>query len=163
MSVPGRTVRLAGGSYELDDFVRDLSRTTGSHAPRGVLLGVGPGFRRGAVRQLVADSPYSVLLTYATGYRPGLDPAYRFLRRLGFLDPLTSIDVAPTTLYLLGLPVASDMEGRVMERVLEPGLLRERPVQTVASFDHLYVPEAAIEGTISEETLEQLRALGYIQ
>jgi hypothetical protein len=104
-----------------------------------------------------------VLLTYATGYRPGLDPAYRFLRRLGFLDPLTSIDVAPTTLYLLGLPVASDMEGRVMERVLEPGLLRERPVQTVASFDHLYVPEAAIEGTISEETLEQLRALGYIQ
>jgi hypothetical protein len=98
MSAPGRTVRLADRSYELDDFVRDLSRTTGGHAPRGVLPGVG-----------------------------------------------------------------SDTEGRVMEQVVDLGLLRSRPVQAVPSFDHLSVPEAEIEGTISEETLERLRALGYIQ
>lgn len=163
MAAPGRTLRIAGRPHELDEFTRKLSGTTGGHAPRGVLVGVGPGIRRGVVRQLVADSPYTVFLTYITGYRSGLEPLYGLLRRLGFLDPLTSIDVAPTVLYLLGLPVSRGLEGRLMERTVDPGLLSRRPVLAVSSFDHLRAAEAEVDGTISEETLEQLRALGYIQ
>jgi predicted AlkP superfamily phosphohydrolase/phosphomutase len=163
IAAPGRTVRIAGTPYELDDFTRKLSDTTGNHAPRGVLVAVGPHVRRGAVRQLVADCPYTVLLTYITGYRPGLERLYMLLRRLGFLDPLTSIDVAPTVLYLLGLPVSSSMEGRLMEPALDPELMSRRPVTMVSSYDHLRTPQAETEGTISQETLEQLRALGYIQ
>ncbi|MDH4207858.1 MAG: alkaline phosphatase family protein, partial [Anaerolineae bacterium] len=38
------------------------------------------------------------------------------------------LDMAPTVLYLLGLPVSRDMDGRVLTEVLEEGLVSARPV-----------------------------------
>lgn len=148
----------------LNDFLKVYEDNTGNHSPRGVLLAYGPSFRRGAIVPLIADSPYSTALAYVTGYIGKLEPLYRFLRKAGVLDPYTSIDVAPTVLYLLGLPASADMEGRLMERVVAPRLLDRRPATLIPSFDHIrpsvIAPRA---GTLSEETLRQLRALGYIQ
>lgn len=159
----GRTVRVGGEGRELDEFLVIRSGNTGNHHPKGVLLGVGPAFRSGVVLPLVADSPYTAALTYVTGYVPKLEGFYRAIRALGFLDPYTSIDTAPSVLYMLGLPCSSDMEGRPFERVLARDLLRSTPISFVPSFDHLRPPEVEDQGTLSEETLEQLRALGYIQ
>jgi hypothetical protein len=58
------------------------------------------------------------------------------------------------------------MEGRLMARVISPELLSARPQLLVDSFEHLRNVEdgeSADEGTMSEQTLEQLRALGYLQ
>lgn len=159
----GRTVRVGGRARELNDFLRIHTSNTGNHDPRGVFIGAGPGFGSGAALPLVAESPFTRALTYVTGYDARLEGPYRFLRFLGVLDPYTSIDVAPTVLYLLGLPSSSRMEGRLMVRVLSPDLLRRRAHALVPSFEDLRPSDTGGDATISEETLEELRALGYIQ
>lgn len=66
-------------------------------------------------------------------------------------------DVAPTVLYLLGKPIAEDMEGRVIAPLA--GLLG-RKVATVETFE-----TAAKDGNefpVDEATWEQLRGLGYV-
>ncbi len=159
----GRTIEVGGRARELDEFLRIHTRNTGNHDPKGVFIGAGPGFARGAVLPLVAESPFTRALTYVTGYHDRLEGFYRFMRFIGVLDPYTSIDVAPTILYLLGLPSSSRMEGRLMNRVLSPDLLRRRSQTLVPSFESLRPPDAGSDATISEETIEELRALGYIQ
>jgi predicted AlkP superfamily phosphohydrolase/phosphomutase len=77
-------------------------------------------------------------------------------------------DVAPTALYLSGLPVPSDMDGRVLTEVILPGVLETRPVAQGEPTG--YWPDrsrpAFIDETISDEDKEQieerLRALGYL-
>jgi hypothetical protein len=159
----GRTVEVGGEAHQLDEFLNIYTSNTGNHDPRGVFIGAGPGFAHGVALPLVAESPYTRALTYVTGYEARLEGIYRFLRFLGVLDPYTSIDVAPTVLYLLGLPASSQMEGRLMDRVLSPDLLRRRAETLVPSFEDLRPTNAGSDATISEETLEGLRALGYIQ
>ncbi len=74
------------------------------------------------------------------------------------------LDVTPTLLTLLGIPVGADMEGRVLARVLA----READRATqIASHDgdawrsaRAGLDAAALEE--DEERLEQLRALGYV-
>jgi predicted AlkP superfamily phosphohydrolase/phosphomutase len=71
------------------------------------------------------------------------------------------IDLAPTALYLLGLPVPGDMDGRVLTEIIEPGYVAEHPVlygdaATTSASDNSYSPEEA------ELVREQLRALGYL-
>ena len=93
-----------------------------------------------------------------------MEGLYRTLRVLGALDPYTSIDITPTILYMLGLPFSAEMEGVLMERVLEPELLRSRDVTLIETYDFIETPQGReSEGTDSEKALEQLRALGYIQ
>jgi hypothetical protein len=52
------------------------------------------------------------------------------------------LDLAPTLLYLLGLPVARDMEGRVLTEVLEPAHARDNPVTFIPSYEGLAVAPA---------------------
>jgi predicted AlkP superfamily phosphohydrolase/phosphomutase len=72
-------------------------------------------------------------------------------------------DVTPTILYLMGLPVPSDMDGRVLTDVLEHELLSSRPVETTPA------EETGAEGerlayTQEDEGIiaERLRGLGYV-
>ena len=51
------------------------------------------------------------------GVRPGASPANASV-----------LDVAPTLLYLMGLPVARDMEGRILTEILDPAFARENPL-----------------------------------
>jgi predicted AlkP superfamily phosphohydrolase/phosphomutase len=76
------------------------------------------------------------------------------------------VDLAPTILYLLGEPVPQDMEGRVLDEIIDPDLLQAYPVQyresgpaapQPARRDSPYSPEEAAQ-------LEQnLRDLGYLE
>lgn len=81
-----------------------------------------------------------------------------------------TIDVTPTLLYLLGLPVAADMDGEVLEPILRPGLLRERPVTRIPTYrgvadstaSSLAPPPPAEDAEYDQKTLERLRSLGYV-
>jgi hypothetical protein len=42
--------------------------------------------------------------------------------------------VAPTLLYLSGLPIARDLDGRVLTEALEPALLQRQPLNFVPSY-----------------------------
>jgi predicted AlkP superfamily phosphohydrolase/phosphomutase len=48
----------------------------------------------------------------------GVGPAFQAGARLG--DEATLLDIAPTVLHLLGVPVPADMDGRVRAEVLDP-------------------------------------------
>jgi len=82
------------------------------------------------------------------------------------------VDITPTLLALLGLPVGRDMDGRVMTEIIEPGYLAEHPVTYVRSHESWFGflgrwfdrgSHAQHESSETQERLEQLRALGYIE
>jgi predicted AlkP superfamily phosphohydrolase/phosphomutase len=75
-------------------------------------------------------------------------------------------DVAPTVLYLLGEPVPSELEGRILFEAIDPALLDSRP----PSYDDESHPElgvVAAESSYSESEADEvearLRGLGYLE
>jgi len=74
------------------------------------------------------------------------------------------LDVAPTVLQLLGLPIPTDLEGHVLSAAFDPGWLAEHPVRVGPTFDGYAVTAPAEGGHALEERLrEELRALGYVE
>ncbi len=78
-------------------------------------------------------------------------------------------DITPTVLAILGLPVPGDMEGRVLEEMLEPAFLAAFPVRRIETYETLIDRRAILAAAASEgdagdaEKQEMLRSLGYIQ
>ena len=73
-----------------------------------------------------------------------------------------TVDLVPTVLHLLSLPVGRDMDGRVWHELLEPSMAA-RPVEYVETFENgeRWRGEGAPSG--ADRRLDQeLRALGYI-
>lgn len=71
-------------------------------------------------------------------------------------------DIAPTILYLLGEPVPSHLEGRVLVEALDGELLGRRPIEYA---DVGSVDKQRLESYSSEEVVEvedRLRSLGYL-
>lgn len=58
------------------------------------------------------------------------------------LDGASVLDLAPTILYLMGLPVARDMEGRALVELLDPESAQVRPVTFIPSYESLAVAPA---------------------
>jgi len=75
-----------------------------------------------------AGAPDGFLIAMGAGIRPGAR-----------LRSASVLDVAPTILYLMGLPVARDMEGRVLTEILDPELTRDRPLTFIPSYASLAV------------------------
>jgi hypothetical protein len=63
------------------------------------------------------------------------------VRRGALLGEGAVVDVVPTLLYALGLPMARDLDGRVLTGAFEPELLTRRPLSFVPSYESLALPE----------------------
>lgn len=122
-------------------------RTNSAHhreAPPGVLVAAGPAIRE------PAGWPASP--TSGTGTPPSVG---------GILD------VLPTLLALMQVPVGEDLSGEVLESLLRPGRLGASPPRYVETHEtEGWSPGET--GTTSEpldeeERLDQLRSLGYIE
>jgi len=128
-------------TFDSDSLPKDINSGHHRDAPPGVLLLSGPGIRRGS------------------------EGAWKTLHRDDLPTLGSVLDVTPTLLAMLGVPVGEDMSGRVLRRVLEDG--DDLALDTVASHDD-EAWRAARAGldpdrlADDEERLEQLRALGYI-
>jgi predicted AlkP superfamily pyrophosphatase or phosphodiesterase len=74
------------------------------------------------------------------------------------------VDVTPTMLAYLGLPVARDMDGKPMIDLFEDGFLETSPVSYVDTYEtgEPRGDEAPLESPMDEGLKEKLRALGYI-
>ncbi len=102
-------------------------------------------------RQIRGDSGchrlHGLLVAWGADIRPGLAPEGAHI-----------MDLAPTILHLMGLPVPDDMDGRVLSSMLSS----DRPVR----YEHVAATEVGPEtGLSAEETAEvedRLRALGYL-
>jgi predicted AlkP superfamily phosphohydrolase/phosphomutase len=74
------------------------------------------------------------------------------------------VDVAPTILYAMGLPIPADTDGRVLEEIFTPEFRRSHPVQHEAPTD-LYARQAESPTYTAEEEeamLRRLQDLGYL-
>lgn len=73
-------------------------------------------------------------------------------------------DVTPTILYIMGLPVGSDMDGKPLFAAIKRFVFKKRP-QYIDSYDDV-IPVAVnngVTGTLDEERKRELRSLGYMQ
>lgn len=75
-----------------------------------------------------------------------------------------ALDVAPTILHALGVPVARDLDGRVIDAMFDPGFLASHPVRFVESYGLLGAISTARSGTpLDQEMIDRLRSLGYVR
>jgi len=88
----------------------------------------GSGYRSGSH----AGAPDGFFMAVGDGVKPG-----------AALTGASVLDVAPTILYLMGLPVARDMEGRVLTEILEEDFTRAHPVTFIPSYESLAVTPVA--------------------
>jgi predicted AlkP superfamily phosphohydrolase/phosphomutase len=78
------------------------------------------------------------------------------------LPEASILDVAPTILHYLGLPIPAHMDGRVLTAAFDDAFNAANPVQTIASDlesggdDDVYTAEE------EEMVMEKLRDLGYV-
>ena len=73
-----------------------------------------------------ADAPDGFLFAIGDGVRAG-----------AAVERASVLDLAPTILYLMGLPVARDMEGRVFTEILDEDFIRSHPVTFIPSYESL--------------------------
>ncbi len=130
------------GEIERDLGPRDVLVVLSGHglAPTPLwrrLVGVLTGTAVGAASH--GGAPDGVLLMAGEGIRPGATPA-----------GASVLDVTPTLLYLMGLPVARDMEGRVLTEILEPAFAQQNPVTFIPSYESLAVASAAPGAPLDE-------------
>jgi Tfp pilus assembly protein PilF len=84
------------------------------------------------------------------------------------LEGASVIDITPTVLTLMGLPVAEDMDGRPLTEVMDEDFLREHRAEAIDSYERLLaergdpVGHEPMESPMDEEMLNRLRALGYL-
>lgn len=94
--------------------------------------------------------------------------------RRGRVSGASVLDITPTVLHYLGFPVGKDMDGRVLEEILEPGFREDHPIRHIATYEDDAEGAPAEKpgddaGTASDgdrallaENLEALRSLGYL-
>ena len=155
-----RSISVGGRPCRLDDLLDVDISTVGDHDRQGVIFVRGPGVRPGPIGQRAVTTPIQELVWRLTDKVDAVDAGLPLLRRLGLIERATTLDLAPTVLYALGLPVARDMAGRPLTELFSglPG------PQWTASYDGRVPAPARHEETGSDaEALERLRALGYIR
>jgi predicted AlkP superfamily phosphohydrolase/phosphomutase len=74
------------------------------------------------------------------------------------------IDVAPTVLYLMGLPIPSDMDGTPITEALEPQFVAENPLRQAGTDGTSAEPTASVFSDDEAKLIEErLKSLGYIE
>jgi predicted AlkP superfamily phosphohydrolase/phosphomutase len=72
------------------------------------------------------------------------------------------IDIPPTVLHAIGLPVGEDFAGRVMTEIFTASFVASHPLRTIPTWgERVEGDNRASE--VDDELVDQLRALGYIE
>jgi len=107
-------------------------------------------------------------LTGSGTHRPdGIFMAYgKNIRGGNYIDGANIVDLAPTILYSLGIPVSSGMDGRVMMEVFEENFINSHPIiENKDSGEFLDLSDDQ-QSVYSEkeagEVMEKLKDLGYL-
>ena len=151
-------------TYELHD--RILGRFLELADEKTVVLVVSDhGFRSGAARPTKdsrVETPNAADWHERMGVLVAAGPGIVAGKELA---EASILDVFPTMLALLGMPVADDLAGRVLTEALTPEFQAAHPVRRVPTFETGEAREEAAFAEASPEDraiLEQLVAIGYV-
>lgn len=104
-----------------------------------------------ALRRLPGDhDPEGILLAIGPGIRSGAQ-----------INGARLIDLAPTVLYALGLPVPKDMDGQVLVDLFEQSFRQQQPIISCEPTGE--VAQTLESGEGEELVEERLRELGYFE
>jgi predicted AlkP superfamily phosphohydrolase/phosphomutase len=79
------------------------------------------------------------------------------------IDGASIYDITPTSLALAGFPVAKDMDGKVLEQVMDDEFLRKKPIKYIMSYEESSKqPVEDTEKATYEKMKRQLKYLGYL-
>jgi type IV pilus biogenesis/stability protein PilW len=83
------------------------------------------------------------------------------------IENASVLDITPTILALMNLPIADDMDGKVLIQLTDNAYWQKYPIQHIKSYEGTASPanlnpETANENAANDEMLEKLRSLGYI-
>jgi hypothetical protein len=96
---------------------------------------------------------------HANGVLAAADLIFQSTRASG-----TVLDVAPTILHALGVPVARDLDGRVIEAVFALDFKDRYPVRFVDTYGLKRMGPTPRGGQpLDDEMIERLRSLGYVR
>ncbi len=86
---------------------------------------------------------------------PGVRPGYR-------LDSANIVDLAPTILALMGVPIPSDMDGQVLESLLTDDFRASLKITTSPEVVAEHYRPTELSAEDEEAVLQRLRGLGYL-
>ena len=128
----------------------------------GGLVSILPGTEMVSRRPVVsgAHRPQGIFGASGPGIKKGFDAG-----------EISILDVAPLILHTLGLPIYSDLEGRVPAEIFEETMMEQKPIQKVdaaaTAGEEEEKPAETESAEMSEEdervVMERLRELGYIE
>jgi predicted AlkP superfamily phosphohydrolase/phosphomutase len=72
------------------------------------------------------------------------------IRSEASLEHATVLDIAPTILYLFGLPVARDMEGRVLTELIDEDFASRHGVTYIPSYESLAISPSGAEAPLED-------------
>jgi len=84
------------------------------------------------------------------------------VRRGVRLDEASILDLAPTALYFMGLPVPTYMDGQVLTRAFEDGFNQEHPVHRQDYGVERRAEETVYSADEEAEVIAKLRDMGYV-
>jgi arylsulfatase A-like enzyme len=87
------------------------------------------------------------------------------IRRGATLPDASVYDLAPTVLYLMGLPGGADMDGQVLAAAIAPAYLVRHPIRFISTYEGNGTrgDEHPLESPVDADEMERLRALGYVR
>ncbi len=148
----------------IDGYLGQLLEAAGDDMT--VIVVSDHGFRSDPEHLRLADhSPYGAILMRGDGIRRDHDLNLSLPASLGEMrdGAVSVLDVFPTLLYLHGLPVSEELDGKVLTRALGPSVLRDRPLLRIPTYgDFESSREIEVEAGDEEEYIERMKALGYI-
>ncbi|MGK0240062.1 MAG: hypothetical protein ACI92G_003546 [Candidatus Pelagisphaera sp.] len=114
-----------------------------NHSRRGILFAAGPPFRKG-------------VSLFPPNWVPGTDGNGE--------ETATILDVFPTVLAAMKLPVPVEAEGRVLTEILKPGWLDgDGPTTFEGELSNQSMSNLDIEEPAEDPALEALQDLGYVE
>ena len=77
---------------------------------------------------------------------------------------LRPVDIAPTILHALGVPISRELAGRPVMSVFAPDFVARFPIREVATYGERRATGAVRQGQpLDDEMVERLRSLGYVR
>lgn len=134
---------------------------------KGILNGKGD-----LLSEIIVDDKVYPLFEFINYSMPGTHEANGVIilqgpgiRKNKMIANARNIDIAPTVLYLLGLPLAKDMDGKMLTEIFEPEFLQRNPNRFIKSYeDELGCKIGAYKKLqLDDDTNDILRSLGYLQ
>ncbi|MCK4415008.1 MAG: alkaline phosphatase family protein [Candidatus Eisenbacteria sp.] len=98
--------------------------------------------------------PPAMIVMAGGGVRPGAR-----------LDGAMIYDLTPTLLHVMGFPISSEFPGRVLSEAFDPAWMQRHPVRLLIADEEgerLFEPGEDLP-SLSDEDLERLRSLGYVE